>query len=231
MAGLDDFVEGDALHHFLAELFVLVVERVCVGVVLDDVDVALVGADEGGVGGAEEGDGGAVEADCHVQGGRVVGDNERGACDECHESRDIGVADEVDDACVTGGEQRLALVALAGCADDGDTVEAHREQVGCERGEAVYGPALAGPDAGGCDDGVAGVAELGVSVDTLEGGGVGVEGHVADGRDAGGFDEGEHTVDAVEGGWDIVFFGESEPAHLACVCVADAAWCAGRPGE
>ena len=231
MAGLDDFVEGDALHHFLADAFVLVIECVCVGVVLDDVVVALVGADEGGVGGAEEGDGGAVEADCHMQGGRVVGNNERGACDEGHEPSDVGLADEVDDARVAGSEQGLALVALAGGADDGDAVEAHLKQGAREGRELLDGPALAGPDAGGCEDGVAGAGEVGVAIDALEDGGVGVELHVAERGDAGGFDEGEHAVDAVEGRWDVVLFGQAQPAHLACVGVADAAWCAGRPGE
>ncbi len=67
-AGLVDFIDADAVHHFdalwIAEMKVVIV--VCVA---DDIVVVLVWADEGWVGWAEQGDEFAIEADGHVDGG------------------------------------------------------------------------------------------------------------------------------------------------------------------
>lgn len=110
LARLDDFIDGDAVHHGSAAV-VAEVELVAGFDVLDDVVFAAVGGGEFGVGGAEQAHAGAVKAHAHVEGGGVVGDDEGGGFDCRHELSDIGCAHEVDDARVGSGEgeERLDL--------------------------------------------------------------------------------------------------------------------------
>lgn len=153
----EDFVGGDAVHHGAAGDGVFVIHGVAGACVLDDAIGVAVGADKIDACGAVEGDEGAVETDGDVQGCGVVSDDERGALDDGHEAADGGVADEVDDAAVAFGEREDGgdLVALGFRADDDDSIDiAVREELFAELGEAIRGPELAGPPAGGRDDGV-----------------------------------------------------------------------------
>ena len=74
----------------------------------DDIVVVLVWADEGGFGWAEEGDELAIESDSHVDGCRVIGDDELCSRDDGQQLGDGGRADTVGDVRVIFGRVRAA---------------------------------------------------------------------------------------------------------------------------
>ena len=124
----------------------------------DDIVVVLVWADEGGFGWAEESDQLAIESDSHVDGGRVVGDDELGSGDDGQQLGDGGGPDAVGDVRVILGEfeQRGAAQAFARAADDDDAVDLWASDESLrEFGEAFDRPALARPTRGRGDDGIA----------------------------------------------------------------------------